>query len=214
MKSYPSILSYRKCESHYEDFCIAFDKKDGSNIRVEWDRRLSKKSRFTNGFKKYGTRTQIIQNTNEPFGVVPDMFMEKYSENLDRVFNTEKIFRGVDTITVFLEFFGENSFAGLHDPKDIKDIVLFDVFMYKKDFVKPTDFIELFHSYDIPKVIYSGPFNQNLIRSVQDNDFKLKEGVVAKGVNNNNIWMAKIKTNEWLHKVKNKLGNERFNEEL
>lgn len=42
MKSYPTIKTHRKME-HEGDFCIAFDKLDGSNIRVEFDKRQSKK---------------------------------------------------------------------------------------------------------------------------------------------------------------------------
>lgn len=215
MKSYPKILTYRKIE-HEGQFCIAFDKLDGSNIRAEWDRKLSKKSRFTNGFKKFGTRTQVIQNTSAPFGDAPGLFMEKYSENLDRVFRTEKLFRGVDKITCYLEYFGENSFAGIHNNKDERDLVLFDAFMYKKDFVKPKDFIELFQPYGIPHVVYSGPFNTNLIKVVQaeDNPLRLKEGIVAKGVENNSIWMAKVKTFAWLNAVREKLGEDRYIEEL
>jgi len=36
----------------------------------------------------------------------------------------------------------------------------------------------------------------------------------VKGVNNNKVWMSKIKTNEWLNKVREKFGEARYLEEL
>lgn len=155
-----------------------------------------------------------IKHVSEPFGTVPDLFMNMYSEDLDRIFRTDSLFRGIQKITVYLEYYGEHSFAGIHDKEDEKTLTLIDVFQYKKDFVKPKDFIETFHMLGIPEVIYSGEFNSDLITSVYDNAFKLKEGVVAKGVTNKKVWMNKIKTKEWLDKVLSKYGQERLNEEI
>ena len=63
----------------YGENVYAFDKLDGSNIRVEWNRRNAKKSAFTGGFTKFGTRTQIISKTNQHFGDSVDIFMDKLS---------------------------------------------------------------------------------------------------------------------------------------
>lgn len=208
MKSYPTIKTHKNTKN-IGNFCIAFDKMDGSNIKIEWNR----KNKHCNGFIKFGTRTQLIDK-NSQFGEVPDMFMNKYSEGVAKIFKDDKLFRGAEEITLYLEYFGENSFAGSHEETDEKDIVLFDLFVYKKSFIQPKDFIETFETLGIPNVIYSGIFDNNLIKNVNDNIYNLKEGVVSKGVIDGKIWMTKIKTFDWLEKVKNKFGEKRYLEEL
>lgn len=212
MKSYPKILSHRY-DQHIGDFCIAFDKLDGSNIRVEWDFKSSKKNK-SNGFTKFGTRTQLINESDNMFGGVPELFMNAYSENLDRIFRSDTLFRGAEQVTAYLEFYGENSFAGAHEQTDEKKLTLIDTFIYKKDFVNPKDFVKTFKNVGIPNVIYTGEFSIDLINDIYNNKYNLKEGIVAKGVLNKRVWMNKAKTENWLNKVKNTLGEERFKEEL
>jgi hypothetical protein len=145
----------------------------------------------------------MIKNKENPYVEAVNIFMDKYSLELDQIFNSEKIFRGVDTITVYGEFFGENSFAGQHNWEEEHDVVIFDMFLYKKDFLKPGDFIDLFSHLGIPKVVYRGLLTDEFIKDVELNAFGwLKEGVVLKGVNENKVWMAKLKTNAWLEKVR------------
>jgi hypothetical protein len=67
---------------------------------------------------------------------------------------------------------------------------------------------------DIPKLIYKGEYNSDLIQKVRNNDFDLTEGVICKCVHRDEVWMTKIKTKEWLERVKNKLGEKALLEEL
>jgi hypothetical protein len=57
-----------------------------------------------------------------------------------------------------------------------------------------------------------------LIQLIRNNDFSLKEGVICKGTyktkGNNIVWMSKIKTNEWLDRIKNTLGEKELLLEL
>ena len=133
------------------------------------------------------------------------------------MFFENKYFRNVDQVTLFCEYFGENSFAGRHFPEDKKDVMLFDILVYKKGFIKPKDFIELFGHLPIPNVVYQGNYNKALIDNIR-NRTDLMEGVVCKGVRktkgNELVWMVKIKTNQWLFRLKDKFGEQELLREM
>jgi hypothetical protein len=206
MKQYPSIEYWN--HGVFGETCYAFDKLDGSNLRFEFSKKR--------GWYKFGTRNCMIDENNEQFGAGVKLFLKKYGDNLENLFTKHKDFRNILSIVVFAEYFGPNSFAGWHDPEDLKndkmDIVLFDVNLYKKGFMPPNDFIKNFQEYGIPEVVYYGNYNQQFVLDVKENKFNLKEGVVVKQERKNQIWMCKIKTNQWLDKVKNRFGNEIPNE--
>ena len=212
MKKYPSIPYWDK--GQFGHFCYAFNKLDGSNIRIEWDNKLSKKSTRTFGFKKFGTRNQMIDNVNQNFGDSVGIFYNKYAELLNEIFRTDPKYRNSRRITIYLEYFGENSFAGQHEESDEKDIILFDVELFQKGFVDPKTFIDDFSHLGIPDIVYKGEYNKEFIDSVRKNDFGLIEGVVCKGSVDKKVWMVKIKTNNWLDIIKKRLGQEALNEEL
>ena len=202
MKHYHSIEKYT--EDYFGKHVFGFDKIDGSNFCAEWNKKLSKKSQFTYGFKKFGTRTETIKNASNPFTEGVNVFMDKYATTLDKIFCENKLFRGIDTITVYGEFYGPNSFAGQHKRDEDHDVVIYDMFLYKKDFVKPADFIDIFGHLDIPKLHYKCIFDEVTLWSVQFNDIRmnLKEGIVFKGVEEGKVFMFKVKTDEWLAKIR------------
>jgi hypothetical protein len=206
MKSYPKIEYHNK--GLFGQHCIAFDKIDGSNFRAEYGQKR--------GFYKFGTRTSMIDRSDKQFGSGIDIFLNKYGDELDRIFRTK--YRKVESFVVFGEFLGENSFAGQHLESDEKDVTLFDVNQYKRGFINPTEFLKNFGHLDIPKIIYQGKYNNDLITSIRDNK-ELKEGAIVKGQNKTKnggeeVWMVKIKTNDWLKKVKEKFGEKYLLEEL
>jgi hypothetical protein len=203
MKQYPTIPRYK--EEHFGKFVWAFDKVDGSNFRVEWDRKLSKKSRFTNGFKKFGSRTEMILNNRNPFIEAVTIFEEQYAEKFDEIFTEAKEFRGVPIITIFGEFYGPNSFAGIHDWKEPHDLIFYDTFIYKKGFLPPSDFMNLFEELPIQKLLWKGILDKDFVSSIETNE-ELSEGVVYKGVEEKEIFMGKIKTFKWLESIRNKYG--------
>ena len=207
MKSYPKINYFNK--GIFDSDCIGFDKLDGSNLRFEWSRKR--------GFYKFGTKNVMITDKDENFGKAIPLFLEKYGEDIPRVFTNK--YKKVENFVVFAEYVGENSFAGWHDPNDTMDIVLFDVNQYKKGFISPYEFLDNFGHLDIPSVIYQGKYNQELITNVRNNVYELKEGIITKGITytkkeGEQIWQAKVKTNEWLKKVKGKLGDKALADEL
>lgn len=211
MKSYPHIEYYPK--GIMNEHIIAFDKLDGSNIRCEFSRKR--------GFYKFGTKKCIIDESNEQFGKAITIFKEKYNEDLSRIFYS-KDYRNFLSIVVFSEYFGENSFAGQHQPDDNMDMVLFDVDLYKKGLLKPNDFVKDFGHLHIPNIIYEGNLNKEFINNVKNNVYGLKEGVMCKGYRKTKgqdiVWMVKVKTHDWLDKLKNKYGDialtEEFNGEI
>ena len=99
-----------------------------------------------------------------------------------------------------------------------KDVILFDVNLYKKGFINPKDFINNFWHLHTPDLVYKGEYNSELIKNVKNNTWGLNEGVVIKGVRktkgNEIVWMTKIKSNLWLEKVRNLCGEKAFLEEF
>jgi hypothetical protein len=200
MKQYPSLDYWTP--KMLGEYVYAFDKLDGSNLRFEWS---SKR-----GWYKFGTRNVMIDENNEQFGKAIPLFLNKYGDELDKIFRTDKKYRNSRTFTVFGEYLGENSFAGQHDFNDEMDLVMFDVVQFQKGFVKPKDFINDFSHLHIPDVIYSGEFDLDLVEDVKSGKYDLKEGVMVKGVRktkgNDIVWIGKIKTNQWLDSLKDKYG--------
>jgi hypothetical protein len=207
MKSYPKIDYFNK--GLFDSDCIGFDKLDGSNLRFEWSKKR--------GFYKFGTRNVMITDKDENFGKAIPLFLEKYGEDLPRAFANK--YKKVENFVVFAEYVGPNSFAGWHDPNDKMDIVLFDVNQYKKGFISPYEFLDNFGHLHIPSVIYQGKYTQKLIQDVRNNIYELDEGIIVKGITYTKkegeaIWQVKVKTNEWLKKVKEKLGEKALADEL
>jgi hypothetical protein len=216
MLQYPSILGVKKVPLGNK--CVAFYKYDGSNLRFEWSPKK--------GWNKFGSRTQIIDRNHNVFGSGIDIFMNEMADIItDRLkYYYPKQFKNIDRITAFAEFFGENSFAGYHEEKDIKKLKLFDVFLFQKGFIEPDTFIDIFGDWEhCAEVVYKGNLNHELIEKVRYNtlDTPLFEGVICKGMNDKikfkkegSVWMTKIKTFEYINKLKHKFDDkwENFSE--
>lgn len=193
MKTYPSIADSKKAP-HLP--CIAFSKYDGSNVRFEWQEKL--------GWHLYGTRHRIFDVTDSTFGCAINIFHEKFADQIERVLRNK--YTGCKEATVYCEFLGPHSFAGQHDVHTLrglgfdiesnepKQLVLFDVNVYKKGFVEARKFVEDFGHLRIPEVVYEGNLDNVFIRDVQEGKYPVFEGVVCKGGSGHKTWMCKIKT--------------------
>ena len=210
MIEYPTILPSSKAP---RENCIAFEKFDGSNIRVKY---TNKK-----GFVLFGSRTQLFDKNHPFLGDAVEIFYQKYEDKLIDLI--EKHFSNEREIIAFLEFFGPNSFAGWHEKEDVKDLILFDIMIGHKNrkFLLPQEFWAMTtkNEITIPKVIYQGNLNDQFIQDVRDGKYDQKsasrvfEGVVCKGTertgaHRGNVWMAKIKTNNYFNLLKGKFGEE------
>lgn len=206
MLQYPSILGVKKMPLGQK--CYAFYKYDGSNLRFEWS---AKK-----GWNKFGSRTQMIDRNHEVLGEGVDIFTEKMGdqiiERLKRAYPKE--FKNIERVTAFAEFYGENSFAGSHDENDEKKLRLFDIFLFKKGFIGPKEFVDIFGDWDkSAEVVYQGNLNEELIQKIRHSalDKLLNEGVICKGSNDKiqfkkygSVWMTKIKTFEYINRLKSR----------
>ncbi len=190
MKSYPSIAAstgqnFRAFKAH------VFDKLDGSNLRWEW---WGKR-----GWYKFGTRSRLFDESDPDFGPAIEIFMRDFADPLAKYARKERW----SSCVAFTEFWGENSFAGVHDPKDQKNLTLIDLNVYKKGFVDPRRFVEL--GSIVPTANYLGYFNwtRGLVETVRNGELDVTfEGVVGKCMNGRKRIMAKAKTQAWVDKVR------------
>jgi len=198
MKTYRSIPGPSKAPEN--EHCIAFYKLDGSNIRCEYSRKQ--------GWHKFGTRRQMIDEKDPQFGPAIGVFMDTQAEGLEKVFTDNKNYKNDKSFVVFLEYYGPSSFGCYHDYTEKFRLSLIDVEIHKRGMVLPKQFVEDFEHLDSAPVVYSGPFNKQFVEDVKENKFNLKEGVVAKGVSASKglpvhgLWYAKIKTKWWMDELK------------
>lgn len=207
MKSYNSIPFWNK--GLFGENCIAQNKLDGSSMRFEWSK--------NSGFYKFGTKNTMISEKDENFGDGISIFLNKYNEDLNRIFRDK--YPKIINFVVFGEYFGENSFAGQHVKSDKKDVVIFDISVYKKGLMDVYEFMDKFGTLDIPEVIYEGKYTMDFINDVRNNIYNLSEGVVCKGIsktkkNNDSTWISKVKSDHWLELVREKFGEKGLLEEL
>jgi hypothetical protein len=200
MKHYPEI-------SYYGDYwglsVMAFEKLDGSNLRFEYSQKR--------GFYKFGTRNMMIDRNSQPFGFAIDLFLEKYEAGLTEIFKS-KSYRNILSFVCFAELHGEKSEFGQHEfGNDDFDVTLFDISEYKKGLISPKRFVDDFFDLGIPRIVYNGNLNRDLVNAVKVNEWGLKEGVVCKGIIPNkkadNLYYCKIKTNDWFERLRARYAN-------
>ena len=122
--AYPKIPDSKNCPLKK---CIAFEKYDGTNLHWVWETEL--------GWYAFGTRRNrfdlddmgIAEFNNAHPGLeeAPDIFKQHFANQLTDIFRQNQQYHYPE-ITVFTEFFGCNSFAGMHKKEDPKQIILFD----------------------------------------------------------------------------------------
>jgi hypothetical protein len=183
--------------------CIAFYKYDGSNIRAEWNKKK--------GWYKFGTRTRLLDKTVPVFGDAITLFNDTLADGIEKVL-VDKY--NSYNATVYMEFFGPHSFAGRHEVEtlkyigfdvennDPKELVLFDVNVYKQGMLGPEKFISDFGHLKSAQVVYEGKLTQQFIQDVMDGKYPVKEGVICKGGDRHKLWMCKVKTSEYLTELK------------
>ncbi len=206
MIEYPKIEYYNA--NLLSNNIIAWDKLDGQNFRATFS-----KSKFY----KFGTRNVMIDENDPIFGKIIPMFIDKYSDVLGKIFIDK--YKKDNNFTVFGEYVGENSFAGIHSSEDKMDIILFDVYINKKGFINTYEFLDKFGHLSVPNIIYEGKYTEEFISDIKSDKYNLKEGVIVKGFyldkdKKEVIFMNKIKCNHWLLKVKENFGSKYLLEEL
>jgi len=200
MEQYPSVSR----NISYDIPIYAFDKLDGSNIRVEWT--------LKNGFSKYGSRKVLMDETHEFLGDAVGLFETKYSDSLSGIFKDERW----QKVTCFFEYHSPNSFAGFHAP-ETHDVTLLDVNVYKKGFLPPNEFVRTFKDVDIPRLLRRGNVNATFEEEVRSGTLEgmTFEGVVCKAMVKRKFWLFKIKNRAWIDKLKERCdGDEKLFNQL
>lgn len=195
MKEYPSIPRYNK---DFPDIKIfTFDKIDGSNLRFEWNKKR--------GWYKYGTRNHLFDSSDETFGCAIDIFLNNLGESLSKISYDNKW----ESIVAFTEFWGNNSFAGIHNLNDEKHLTLIDVDVYKQGILSPKYFLNYFSELNIPNYLGEIFWDESFIEDVRNSKIKeiTFEGVVGKYGERHSLKMIKLKTKAWINKVLQKYGN-------
>ena len=198
MKAYPSIpRDFREFDAY------VFDKLDGSNIRCEWSRKQK--------WHKFGTRTQMIDQSSDKYGSAIPLFLSSIAEGVEKA----AVDNRWDSVVAFSEFFGQSSIAGMHKEDEDKQIVLFDVSVYKYGILGPKLFLKYFGenpNIPTPNFIGQHKWNRSFINQVFKNEVEgvTFEGVVGKAGDgkNHNLIMRKAKTNNWIEKVKSIFNSE------
>lgn len=143
----------------------------------------------------FGSKTQNVDETSEQFGEAVQYFKNHLLDAIrDVLVNNSKkggAFTGVEEITVFFEWYGKNSFSGIHQVGDEMKLCLIDIFLKKKGYLEPKMFYKLFENnskIELPELIYKGKLTREFIKSIINNDWTkpnceyptVKEGVVCK----------------------------------
>lgn len=212
MKHYDSIPRIQDDNSLHGETVWGFNKLDGQNFCVTYNCR-------SKSFGPYGSRTVTVDENSEQFGWVVKWFENSdYRDILLQIIannsSKKQIFNGVDEITFFFEWYGDNSFAGKHVEGDNMRLALIDVFLKKKGYMEPGEFYKLFNDcyIETPELIYKGPLNADIISQIQNNDWTksgcdfptVKEGVVFKRstlLKGQRRPSVKVKTKWWLNQL-------------
>jgi hypothetical protein len=205
MKEYPSILSAADLLARSDGYLgrpfVAFDKLDGSNIRAEWERKR--------GWHLFGSRRRLLDATQPFLGRAIQLIQDGYGDGLARAFTDDPALGRPQQATAYFEFLGPHSFAGLHDPADLGvpcnepfRVVLIDVNVHRRGFVSAEQFIERFGHLGIPQVAHRGILDREFIADVRAGRFGEGEGVILKGGEGHARWMAKVKTEAYLRRLK------------
>lgn len=188
MKSYPSIT--RLSQATEREFYV-FDKIDGSNIRYEWSRKT--------GWYKFGSRTQLLDESHPILGAAIPLFMETLAEPLAKVAYDNRWIN----VVAFAEFWGSKSLAGRHEVDDKKFLTLFDVSIYKRGIIGPQDFLNNFGHLNVPNFFGVRKWDAKFVESVKNStlDGISFEGCVGKSVEYGKLNLVKCKTDNWLNAI-------------
>jgi hypothetical protein len=202
MLHYPKIPGSRNAP---DGRCVAFEKYDGTNLHWDWDRDF--------GWHAFGTRRDQFNLTDvgiEQFAQrhthlrqCVEVFQVTLATGLERVFREHPAYAAFQSIKVFTEFLGSNSFAGLHKEEDSMELRLFDVLAEPLGMIRPHQFVADFGHLPIARVVYEGKLTGKFAEDVRVGKYGVAEGVICKGsTDGSEVWMVKIKTYAYLERLK------------
>lgn len=181
--------------------CVAFEKYDGTNLHWVWDCEL--------GWYAFGTRRDRFDldeggiegfgKSHPKLGEAAGLFLSTLAEVVTaRVHAT---YTAAKEVVAFTEFLGDASFAGMHKENDPKRLVLIDVSLDGR-MLPPEEFLDLLEGLPVARVVYRGKLTGRFAEDVRCGRYSVEEGVVCKGEVDGRVWMAKIKTDAYMEKLK------------
>jgi hypothetical protein len=202
MLHYPKIPGSRNAP---EGRCVAFEKYDGTNLHWEWDRDF--------GWHSFGPRRDEFNLTKEGIDLFirkhthlrqsVEVFMATLAEGIEKLFREHANYRQFQSLKIFTEFLGPNSFAGLHKEEDPKELRLFDLWAEPLGMINPTQFVADFGHLHTARVVYEGKLTGKFTEDVRLGKYGVNEGVVCKGWSAGvGVWMVKIKTYAYMERPK------------
>lgn len=205
---YPKIPDTSNCPLKK---CIVFEKLDGTNMHFVFHRQGGDLQCYFQGTRRH--RYSFSETEREEFATNhPDLVGAFHLEtfiDLEHYINYNENFQHVNELILFTEWFGPNSFAGEHNPTDTMDTYLFDAQVDGR-MLPPEEFLYLFQDCPLPKpkVIYRGKYSGQLVEDIRKGKFPVKEGAVIKGFADDQVYMAKVKTNDYMEKLKIRFGDD------
>jgi hypothetical protein len=125
------------------------------------------------------------------------------ADGLQRVFRDHSGYREFPSFKIFAEFFGPNSFAGLHKEADTKELRLFDVWAEPFGMIGPRVFVTDFGHLHAARVVFQGKLTGKFTEDVRTGKYGVNEGVVCKGGEGGaDLWMCKVKTYAYMKRLK------------
>ena len=171
MKHYDSIPRIQDDGTLNGDMVWGYNKLDGQNFCATYNVKKNK-------WGPFGSRAVTVDERSEQFGNTVSYFLNKGYEDIlaiKVIQNKGKgdIFNGVEEVTFFFEWYGNNSFAGKHEEGDEMHLALIDVFIKKKGYIEPKEYERIFRntSIEMPDLIYKGPLDAEIIAKIQNNDW-------------------------------------------
>ena len=220
MKHYNSIPRIQDDGTLKGEEIWAFNKLDGQNFCVKYSPKRKE-------FGPFGSRKRLVDEGDGQFGntvkyfknsEIPNELIRLVKENSGK----NQLFTGVQEITFFFEWYGENSFAGFHRDGDKMRLALIDVDIKKKGYIEPKEFYNIFGNnsiIEIPELIYKGKLTEDFIKSINENDWtqenctypRVKEGVVCRRstiLKGQRMPKVKFKTQWWINELHKKYDEE------
>src|SRR5262249_13895064 len=108
-----------------------------------------------------------------------EVFRATLAEGVEKVFREHPGYREFQTLKMFTEFLGPNSFAGLHKEDDPKELQLFDVLAEPVGIVGPRRFVADFGHLRVARVVYDGQLTGKFAEDVRAGVYGVAEGVVC-----------------------------------
>lgn len=203
--AYPKIPDTLDCPLKQ---CVAFEKLDGTNIHfVINNGRLTgfgtRRDRFPTGPEGEQSFCQIHPELSAVLDNDVDFLI-----SFDEFIKATPKYNDANEVILFMEWYGPKSFAGTHKPNDNCLLYLIDAQINGR-MLPPEEFLADFVGFEneIPKVVFKGKFTGQLFVDVRNGKYDVKEGVVVKGIVDDQVYMAKIKTQKYLDKLKESFGD-------